>query len=286
MHLLDSLPGPSYHWGAFTARAPDHAITNYGGLVMRTRMVLTLVLLMLVPTTVTLAADVVELTVDDVRNLKGTGDDGKGNTADDTWQFWFELVAPADKFLHLDIATETMPKTQRENGIPRKVTGPIGGFMPNKADTEGWIYHSDWDGRMEGAWGDKKANKVLLHPYVEKRAHRACAVTYTVPKAGTYKITGAVTDGAVVKHKLHKGFLAKVCAGKLQGKFMVCTKELASAGPIGDEVGPDSGTFKVDSVQLEKGNLIVLYVHPNGWWGTDLMQIDSFKIEYLGEAAP
>jgi len=253
---------------------------------MRTLIVLTVALLVFAPSRVAPAADAVKLTVDDVRNLKGTGPDGKGNTLDDTWQFWFELVAPADKFLHLDLATESMPKAQREKGIPRKVTGPIGGFMPNKADTEGWIYHSDWDGRMEGAWGDKKANKVYLHPYVEKRAHRACALTYTVPKSGKYKITGAVTDGAVVKHKLHKGFLVKVCAGKLDGKFMVCTKDLAGVGPIGDEVGPDSGEFTVDSAELKKGDLIVLYVHPNGWWGTDLMQIDSFQIEYLGEAAP
>jgi len=252
---------------------------------MRTLTVVTLALLTFVPAGAALAEDVVELTVDDVRNFKGTGPDGKGNTADDTWQFWFELVAPEGKFLHLDIATETMSKNQRDSGIPGKVTGPIGGFMPNKADTEGWIYHSDWDGRMEGAWGDKKANKVLLHPYVEKHAHRACALSYTVPKAGRYKVTGAVTDGAVWKHKRHQGFLAKVCAGKLQGNAMVCTKELASAGPIGDQVGPDSGTLKVDGVQLKKGDLIVLYVHPNGWWGTDLMQIDSLKIEYLGESA-
>ena len=70
--------------------------------------------------------DIVELSIDHVRDIKGDGPDKRGNTADDTWQFWFELVRPKDKFLHLDIATKKMSETQRRNGIPGKVTGPIG----------------------------------------------------------------------------------------------------------------------------------------------------------------
>jgi hypothetical protein len=230
--------------------------------------------------------DIVELSIEHVRDLKGDGPDGRGNTADDTWQFWFELVRPKDKFLRLDIATKKMPKAQRRNGIPGKVTGPIGKFLPNPQDTEGWLYHSDWDGRMEGAWGDKKTGKVMLHPYVEKGAHCAVALTYKIPRTGRYRITGEVTDGQVVKHPKHKGFLCKVATGRIDGKFMVIDRELTGIGPIGDKVGPDSGKFEVKEARLDKGSLLVVYVHPNGWWGTDLMVIDSLKIEFLDGSGP
>jgi len=32
---------------------------------------------------------------------------------------------------------------------------------PNLADTQGRIYHSDWEDRFEGVWGDAKAGQVL-----------------------------------------------------------------------------------------------------------------------------
>ena len=233
-----------------------------------------------------MGADVVELPVEAVLDVKGDGRDGRGNSNDDTWQFWFELVAPRGKSLHLDVPTAKMSPREREKGRPGKIDGPIGKDLPNPGATDGWIYHSDWNGCFEGAWGDNKTGKTMLYPYVEKGAHRGVSLSYTVPKAGAYKITGKVTDGFVWKHKRHKGFLCKVAAGRINGKFMQVTRELTSIGPIGDKVGPDSGTFTVKSVELKKGELIVVTVDPNGWWGSDLMVIDSLRIEYLGKVNP
>ncbi len=58
-----------------------------------------------------------ELTFADVRGAEGDGPDGKGNTADDTWQFWFELAHARGTFRPFTIHTTTMPKNQRKNGI-------------------------------------------------------------------------------------------------------------------------------------------------------------------------
>ncbi|MHC4984220.1 MAG: GDSL-type esterase/lipase family protein, partial [Planctomycetota bacterium] len=100
--------------------------------------------------------DVVELTPADVANPKGDGPDGKGNTPDDTWQFWFELAHARQAFHRLSLATATMSAEQRQKGIPGKVDGPIAGNLPNPDDTEGWIFSTDWDGGYEGFWGDRK----------------------------------------------------------------------------------------------------------------------------------
>jgi len=131
------------------------------------------------------SGNVVALTTADVLNAKGDGPDGKGNTADDTWQFWFELAHKPGSFHRLDIHTTAMSDGQRKNGIKRKITGPIAGMMPNPKDTEGWIYHSDWDGRFEGAWADKKTDTVMLYPYVEKGYHGCVALSYRIKKGGT-----------------------------------------------------------------------------------------------------
>jgi len=139
------------------------------------------------------ATSCVKLTAKAVADPKGDGPDGKGNTIDDTWGFWFQLIH-APRYRRLDIATATMPAAQKKNGIRRKVTGPIGKYRPNPDKTEGWIYHSDWDGRYEGVWGGEKVKQVLAHPYNEKTAGGAVAVTYKVPTDGTYAVTAKVTD--------------------------------------------------------------------------------------------
>ena len=51
---------------------------------------------------------VVKLTAKAVADPKGDGPDGKGNTIDDTWGFWFQLIH-APRYRRLDIATATMP---------------------------------------------------------------------------------------------------------------------------------------------------------------------------------
>ncbi|MDP7290325.1 MAG: hypothetical protein QGH94_20250 [Phycisphaerae bacterium] len=77
------------------------------------------------------------LTVAAVANHKGDGPDGKGNTADDTWRFWFQLIHARGEYRPLDIATATMSPKQKKSGIRRKVRGPIGSMLPNPKKTEG-----------------------------------------------------------------------------------------------------------------------------------------------------
>ncbi|MBM3982226.1 MAG: hypothetical protein FJ304_18565 [Planctomycetes bacterium] len=214
-----------------------------------------------------------ELKPEHVANSKGDGPDGKGNTADDTWQFWFELAHKKGHFEPLGTYSTSIAK----EGIPKKVTGPVAGLLPNPDDTVGWIFHRDWDGRFEGVWADNKAKCVMLYPYVEKNAHSAVAVTYRVPADGKYDISGGVTDLQVQpQFKQHDGieWIVETADG---GKPV---KKIGSGGPVGDGNGrPDSDTFAFTAVELKKGQLVRLVIHPRKWWGSDLTRIDSFKIE-------
>jgi len=214
----------------------------------------------------------VTLTVDIVRDLKGDGPDGKGNTDDDSWQFWFELAHAPGSYGHLDLPTETMSASVRKRGIRKKVTGPIGSWMLNKEDTEGWIYHSDWDGRFEGVWGDKKANRVILYPYVEKGSHMAVAVSYLVSVAGKYTVTGKTTDLQVhPQFKQHDGASWRIEIGE-GGKT---SKVIARGGPFGDAGGrPDSVDVKAGPFNVKSGELVRLAIDPNKWWGSDMTKVE------------
>ena len=225
------------------------------------------------------------LTVADVTDPKGDGPDGIGNTSDDTWRFWFALAHNKTLFHRLDIHTATMLAQRRAKGIPGKVRGPIGSYLPNPKDTEGWIYHSDWDGRFEGVWGDKKAGAVIMYPYVEKNSHCPVALTYRVPKGGGYDISGKLTDIQVVKHCLHTGILWRIeivreGEGKTSGKLI---RVVGKGGPVGDKVGPDSQAFAFKNVPVRKGELVRLVIDPNKWWGTDMTRVDALKIVRAGD---
>ena len=222
---------------------------------------------------------VVELTIEHVLNADGDGPDGKGNTADDTWQFWFELVHKKNTFRHLDVATKKMSAQERAKGRPRKITGPIAARLPNPKDTEGWIYHSDWDGRFEGVWADKKTKKVMLHPYVEKGAHEAVALSYKVSKAGTYTITSKLVDEKKWVHKRHDGIYWKVMVSK-DGNG---GKVLAKGGPFGDGRGPKSVDVKIEKAELKAGDLVFLIIDPGRWWGADLTVVDFLRIERVSD---
>jgi hypothetical protein len=152
-------------------------------------------------------------------------------------------------------------------------------MTPNPKDTQGWIYHSDWDGRYEGVWGDAKAKQVLAHPYNEKTSGGDVAITYTVPADGNYDISGKVTDVNVAKgNRVLTGitYHVEVCAAgvKAIGK---ATKVLAS-GKVGDDVGPPSVKFDAKKVALKKGQLIRLVIDPNKSWAADMTRIEGFKI--------
>ncbi len=213
-----------------------------------------------------------ELKVEHVRNAKGDGPDGKGNTADDTWQFWFELAHQRGHFARLSTYSTSIPKA----GIPRKVRGPIASFLPNPADTEGWIFHRDWDGRFEGFWGDAKTSQIIAYPYVEKTAHCAVAVTYTIPADGFYDVQGGLTDLMVQpQFKQHDGAEWVLQFAK-EGKP---DKLIARGGPFGDGNGrPDSVAFKQAKIAALKGQLLRLEIQPRKWWGSDMTRIDAFRI--------
>ncbi|MCE5280216.1 MAG: GDSL-type esterase/lipase family protein [Planctomycetaceae bacterium] len=229
--------------------------------------------------------DVAELTPEYVQNEKGDGPDGKGNTEDDTWQFWFELAHAIKSFHRLSLATKTMPADQRLNGIfdpksrpghQKKVTGPIGGSTPNPKDTEGWIFMTDWDGRNEGWWGDLKAKQVLAHPFVEKNSHCCVAVSFRVPADGAYDVTGTLTDLMVAKIPQLTGITWRVeVAKEWKGNESPAPDTIAAkGGPIGDGKGPDSAPFEAKSVQCKKGELIRLVIDPNNNWGTDMTKVE------------
>jgi len=217
-----------------------------------------------------------------VADHKGDGPDGKGNTADDTWGFWFQLIHAKKEYRRLDIATAAMSPKLKKSGIRRKVHGPIGSMLPNPKETEGWIYHSDWDGRFEGFWGDSKAGQVLAHPYMEKTSGGAVAVTCKVPADGTYRISGKITDVNVakIKHRALTGinWSLDIVATKGPNAIVKVTKALKRGGPVGDTLGPPSAQFSIDGVTLKKGQLIRLVIDPNKSWGGDMTRIDYFKI--------
>jgi hypothetical protein len=216
-----------------------------------------------------------ELTHAVAADAKGDGPDGKGNTADDTWQFWFQLIHRPE-YRRLDRHSSSIP-----NGIPGKVTGPVGGSTPNPKATQGWVYHSDWDGRYEGVWGDSKAPQVLMHPYNEKTSGGAVAVTYTVPADGKYNISGKVTDvnPAKVKHVMLTGITYKIDVVAPGDKSISKVIKSLKSQKVGDLVGPASAEFKLKKVSLKKGQLVRLVIDPNKWWGGDMTRIDLFKIE-------
>jgi hypothetical protein len=218
---------------------------------------------------------VVQLQPADILNVKGDGPDGKGNTDDDTWQFWFEVIHAKGTFQRLSLHTSAMPAAQRMKGIPKKVRGPIASMLPNPADTEGWIYHRDWDGRFEGIWADKKTGAILVHPYTEKTDPGALAITYRIPMSGRYQVSGGITDLQVAKSKPHDGVRWRLERPVGKGKFDV----VGRGGPIGDGAGPDSTTFVVKDIALTKGDLLRFVIDPINHWGTDLTRIDSLKIE-------
>lgn len=213
-----------------------------------------------------------ELTAAIVANQKGDGPDGKGNTADDSWQFWFALAHEPQKFHRLSTHSATVPA----KGISGKVRGPIASLLPNPKQSSGWIYHRDWDGRFEGVWGDTKANRVLVHPYVEKNAHLAVAVSYRIPNRGVYALDLKVSDAQLAKGSPHDGITWIVQAiAPDQSKIV----ELAKGGPLGDgRQDPKNGTFKAARTIFPKDTLVRLIIHPNKWWGQDLTLIESFKV--------
>ncbi len=199
--------------------------------------------------------------------------DSKGNTPDSDWQFWFELAHKPGHFERLDTPSTKVPA----KGVAKKITGPIASLLPNPDDSEGWIFHTDWDGRFEGVWADKKTKSVLVHPYVEKTFHGSVAIAYRIPNDGEYDVTGAMTDidikPEVAKHDGVEWILELAEGGKP-------IKKLASGGPFGDGNGrPDNDKFVCKKVTAKKGQLIRLVINPRKWWGSDLTRIDEFKIE-------
>ena len=73
----------------------------------------------------------VTLAVGDILNSRGDGPDGKGNTDDDTWGFWFELAHARGTYRRLTRHTLNMSLKERTKGIPRKVRGPLASLLPN-----------------------------------------------------------------------------------------------------------------------------------------------------------
>ncbi len=218
---------------------------------------------------------VAELRPADIANPKGDGPDGKGNTEDDTWQFWFELIHAKGKFARLSLHTAELSAQQRKDGIKKKVRGPIANMLPHPTDTEGWIYHRDWDGRFDGIWADRKTAAILVHPYTEKTDPGSLAITYKVPASGRYHIAGAITDLQVAKGKPHDGVRWRVEKPLGTGRYEV----IGTGGPIGDDVGPNATQFGLRNVALQQGDLLRLVIDPGRWWGTDLTRIDYHKIE-------
>jgi len=221
-----------------------------------------------------LQAGAAELTAADVASAKGDGPDGKGNTDDDFFGFWFELRQPAGTFMRLSTATATMPDNERRNGIPGKVTGPIGSWLPNAADTDGWIFHTDWDGRGEGVWGDKKASVIMIHPCLHRKTAKGCvAISFAVSSAGEYAMKGRLTDcklwccGTGVKWRV------EVARGGDRAQAVV-----AESQPFGDGVGDASVEIDVKNITVKQGQLIRLVIDPGRHYGCDMTKLENLVL--------
>jgi hypothetical protein len=185
----------------------------------------------------------------------GDGADSLGNTADDTWQFWYEEVVNRD-FHRLN------------------------SYYDNKR-FEGWSLDHDMDTKYEGVWANQKTGAIFIHPYVEKSDHRGMALSCRVKTAGVYRIRGALTDVEVDSDApKHDGISWRVDVARA-GEI---GRKVGNGGPIGDGHGrPDSATFAIDSVTLKAGDMVRLVILPNKWWGRDLTRIDEFTIEFVGK---
>ena len=218
----------------------------------------------------------VSLAVSDISEGAGDGPDGVGNSDDDTWGFWFALAHDPKSFRRLTRHSSAVPKA----GIPGKIRGPVGSMLPNPGKTEGWILHTDWDGRFEGVWTDSETGEILVHPYVEKGAHMAVAVTYTIPADGTYAVSLGITDVQVAPDfPKHDGVIWIL---ELIDPARAKTAEVSRGEPVGDGHGrPDSDTYVSPPQILSKGVVVRLVIHPNKWWGQDLTRIDRFVVRRL-----
>ncbi|MCE5280012.1 MAG: hypothetical protein ABFD92_18595 [Planctomycetaceae bacterium] len=224
------------------------------------------------------AGDTYSPTPAEVADAKGDGPDGKGNGDDDTLGAWFELGHAAGTYMRLSLNTATMSADQRANGIrdPRakrghqgKVRGPIGAWLPNPKDTEGWIFTTDWDGRGEGVWGDTKANCIIMHPYTEKAAAGSVAMTFKVP-AGKYTLKAKATDMTVTAGD---GVKLRVEVAKGGEK---------AAAPVAEKAFGDKGDasieFEAKGITVAEGQLIRLVLDPVAHWGADMTKIENLTL--------
>jgi len=236
------------------------------------------------------AAWAAELKATDIANEKGDGPDGKANTADDTWQFWYQY------------------DTRSGYGCFGTYCKQPKGVADAK-NVEGWVYSmtEDWSPDFEGIWGNKSNGQMHAHPYTHHGLHASVAITYKVPEDGEYNISGGIADMLVIK-KSPDGVAKTVQTP--DGRTIVYTakqpknedgviwivevvtdgkaasgKELGRGKPIGDTNEKDSTTFSIEKASLKKGDLVRFVIDPNKWWGTDMTRIDSFKIEKAGAAA-
>ena len=191
---------------------------------------------------------VVKLKASDITNPRGDGPDGRGNSGDDTWQFWYEEV------VHRDF--------HRLNSYYRH-------------SFNGWSHNHNMETEIEGIWGEPKTGIIYIHPYAGRNDHRAIALTWTVPKTGVYTITGEVTDVMIDKPSGKADGIIWRIERATDGKR---GKLLKRGGPVGDGVGPPSAKFSVENVKLKRGELLRLVVDPNGHSHHDMTKIDSFEI--------
>ena len=235
------------------------------------------------------AASAAELKASDIADTKGDGPDKKANTADDTWQFWYQY------------------DTRSGYGCFGTYCKQPKGVADAK-NVEGWVYSmtEDWSPDFEGIWGNKSNGQMHAHPYTHHGLHASVAITYKVPEDGEYNISGGITDMFVMK-KSPDGVFKKVETPDGRTIFYlpkqpknedgviwvveVVTdgkaakgKELGRGQPIGDTNAKDSTTFKIEKAALKKGELVRFVIDPNKWWGTDMTRIDSFKVEPVGGA--
>ena len=200
------------------------------------------------------------LTAAVIADTKGDGPDGKANTADDTWQFWFQY------------------DTRGGYGVLGVYTkGPE--EVPDGKNVEGWVYSmtADWSPEFEGVWGNTKDGKIHVHPYTHHGFHASLAITYKVPEDGVYNISGGITDVIVFKQPPHDGVIW-IVEVLTDGKA-ASGKELGRGQPIGDTNEKDATTFSIEKASLKKGELVRFVIDPNRWWGTDMTRIDSFKVQ-------
>lgn len=228
-------------------------------------------------TTCVMAGEVVELKASDITETKGDGPDGVANTADDTWQFWYQ---------HDQRGGYGLMRERKK--APKQV--------PDGPNVIGWVYSatpsknrrgkvapaSDWSPEFEGIWANTNNGAIHAHPYTHHGLHAGVAFTFKVPEDGLYNVSGTFTDVAVVKPMPRAAMDGVTIVVDRTADPTKNGEVVGKTEPFGDGHPSSSAKLSLEKIALRKGQYLRISIDPNAWWATDMTKIEGLKIEKAG----